>query len=97
MCLNLGFVIFAGANWGRGSFKYPGRSRLPTTSLRNIRGSSQLQLKLHKKYLRSDVQLYSTQSATKILVSCGAFPLRLEAHTRSLPLEENIGKASKSG
>jgi len=27
----------------------------------------------------------------------GAFPLRLEAQTRRLPLEENIGKASKSG
>ncbi len=40
---------------------------------------------------------HSTQSAIKIFVSCGTFPLRFEAQTRRLPSEENIGKASKSG
>src|ERR1035441_1918534 len=40
---------------------------------------------------------HSTQSAIKIFVSCGALPLRLEAHTKRLPSEENMGKASKSG
>ena len=40
---------------------------------------------------------YSTQSAMKILVSCGALPLRFEAHTNRLPSEVNMGKESKSG
>src|ERR1700730_17655808 len=44
--LNSALVIFPAANCARASFRYPGRSRLPTTSLRNIRGSRQLQLKL---------------------------------------------------
>jgi len=40
---------------------------------------------------------YSTQSAIKMLVSCGCLPLRLDAHTSFLPSELNMGKASKSG
>lgn len=40
---------------------------------------------------------YSTQSAMKMLVSCSARPLRLEAHTSFFPSDENIGKASKPG
>src|SRR5258708_7922210 len=41
--------------------------------------------------------LYSTQSAIKILVSCGSLPLRFDAHTSYLPSEVNIGNESKSG
>ncbi len=40
---------------------------------------------------------YSTQSAMKMLVSCGTLPLRFEAHTSRLPSEVNMGNASKSG
>src|SRR5271166_4886467 len=40
---------------------------------------------------------YSTQSAMKILVSCGALPLRFDAHTNLLPSDVNMGKESKSG
>src|ERR1019366_1429340 len=40
---------------------------------------------------------YSTQSAMKMLVSCGTLPLRFDAHTSRLPSEVNMGKASKSG
>src|SRR2546425_11661314 len=39
----------------------------------------------------------STQSAMKMLVSCGSLPCRLDAHTSCLPSGENIGKASNSG
>ena len=40
---------------------------------------------------------HSTQSAIKMFVSCGAVPFRLDAHTRCLPSELNIGNASKPG
>ncbi len=37
---------------------------------------------------------YGTQSAMKILVSCGALPFRFEAHTSFFPSGENIGNPS---
>ena len=38
---------------------------------------------------------YGTQSAMKILVSCGALALRFEAHTSFFPSGLNMGKPSK--
>ncbi len=40
---------------------------------------------------------FLTQSATKMLVSCGFWPLRLLANTSVFPSRVNIGKPSKSG
>lgn len=50
-----------------------------------------------RKEAGRELRGYSTQSAMKMLVSCSARPLRLEAQTSFLPSDENMGKASKPG
>jgi hypothetical protein len=47
------------------------------------------------QHAREATNFYGTQSPIKMLVSCGALPLRLEAHTSFLPSGENMGKPSK--
>ena len=44
---------------------------------------------------RDDMPGYGTQSAMKMLVSCGTLPLRPETHTSFFPSGLNIGKPSK--
>src|SRR6516162_10077009 len=55
------------------------------------------ELRQARRCLHRSEGAHSTQSPRKILVSCGSLPFRLEAQTRRLPSEVNIGKPSKSG
>ena len=61
------------------------------------KNSERIKLIATQAHRASTPNVYSTQFAMKIFVSCSTVPLRLEAHTSRLPSDVNIGKASNPG